>query len=140
MTGENEAADFAFDGSNMFEPLMAADPSFRGQWDRFHDEWRDEAEEPLYLALSELALHLIHHLEAGKTDRFSDIFDVVERWIVEGNRHVREAAIVGLLEDLQNPSLHRSTHPDHFKPWLRPQSAFWWAKLYAFWSDGTPLV
>ncbi|MER9232121.1 hypothetical protein NKI56_08460 [Mesorhizobium sp. M0622] len=140
MTGKNEAADFTFDGSNMFEPLLLADPSFRREWDKFQDEWRNETEEPLYLALSELALHLIHNLELGETDRFGDIFDVVERWIVEGNRYVREAAIVGLLEDLQNANLHRSTQPDHVKPWLRPQSAIWWTKLNAFWSDGTPSV
>ena len=136
MPDKDEVPDFTFDGLNMLEAMRLVDPSFSAESDKFPDE----REEPLYLALSELALHLIRNLEAGHTDRFNAIFDVVERWIIEGSSNVREAAIVGLLEDLQNKNLHRTTSPDDFKSWLRPQSAIWWTKLDAFWTDGTPLV
>ncbi len=140
MTEKNEATDFTFDRSNMFERLMQADPSFRGEWEKFQDEWRNDEEAPLYLALSELARHLIRNLEVGNTSRFGEVFGIVERWIVDGNGYVREAAIVGLLEDLQNKSLHHKTNPDDFKPWLEPQSTIWWTKVDAFWENGKPLA
>ncbi len=136
MPYKDNVPDFTFDGANMLEAMRLVDPSFPSQSDKFPDE----REEPLYFALSELALHLIRNLEAGDTNRFNAIFDVVERWIVEGNSNVREAAIVGLLEDLQNKNLHHTTSPKNFKSWLRPQSGVWWAKLDAFWTNGTPLV
>jgi hypothetical protein len=140
VTEKNEATDFTFDRSNMFERLMQADPSFRGEWEKFQDEWRNDEEAPLYLALSELARHLIRNLEVGNTSRFGEVFGIVERWIVDGNGYVREAAIVGLLEDLQNKSLHHKTNPDDFKPWLEPQSTIWWTKVDAFWENGKPLA
>ncbi|MEZ2329958.1 hypothetical protein AB6802_09555 [Mesorhizobium sp. RCC_202] len=124
----------------MFEPLLQAEPSFRAQWERFRQEWSGEESPPLYLALSQLAEHLIARLSAGDTGRFDGVFDVVERWIVEGDNHVREAAVVGLLEDLQNSNLHRATRPEDFLPWLRPQSAIWWAKVDTFWAEGRPLA
>ena len=140
MTDKNEPTDFTFDRSNMLERLLQVDPSFHGAWEKFREGWRDGGEQPLYLALSELALHLIRNLEAGETDRFGGIFGVVERWIIEGNPYVRDAAIVGLLEDLQNKSLHHTTNPDDFKRWLQPQSSIWWTKVDAFWADGRPLA
>ncbi|QKD02990.1 DUF7674 family protein [Mesorhizobium loti] len=140
MTDENESTVFTFNRSNMFGRLLQLDPSFHSEWERFQDKWGNADEAPLYLALSELALHLIRNLHAGETDRFGEIFGVVEGWIIEGDDYVREAAIVGLLEDLQNTSLHRTTSPDDFKQWLQPQSTIWWTKVDAFWTAGTPLA
>lgn len=53
------ALSFEFDRSNMFEPLLQADPSFREKWEVFREEYRSADELPLYLALSDLARHLI---------------------------------------------------------------------------------
>ncbi|UIY25286.1 hypothetical protein LZK76_06140 [Rhizobium leguminosarum] len=89
------ALSFEFDRSNMFEPLLQADPSFREKWEVFREEYRSADELPLYLALSELARHLIQDLETGNTHRFEAIFDVVERWHINGDPYVQEAATVG---------------------------------------------
>jgi len=56
-----------------------------------------------------------------------------------GNSYVAEAATVGLLEDLQNVNLHKETEPEQFRPWLLPESAKWWDKLYGFWERGEAL-
>lgn len=133
MSEDARAMSFEFDRSNMFEPLLRADPSFRGKWEAFREEWRSEAELPLFLALSELARHLIRGLEAGNTDRFYAVFDVVERWHVSGDPYVKEAATIGLLEDLQNQNLHQKTRPDDFFPWMQPKTLVWWTKVYEFW-------
>ncbi len=125
-----------FDRSNMFEPLLKADPTFCAKWDAFRAEWQLEDHElPLYLALSDLARHLIVNLEAGDTDRFDAVFDVVERWHISGDAYVTEAATIGLVEDLQNTNLYSTARPEDFLPWLRPETREWWAKVEEFWID-----
>jgi hypothetical protein len=122
--------------SGMMQLLLDACPSFQPQWQAFIDEWKDEHELPLYLALGDLAHHLIAMLAAGDTARFPEIFAVVERWHVEGDAFVREAATIGLLEDLQNDGLHEGTDPTQFEQFLLPESRKWWRKLERFWSRG----
>ena len=48
-------------------------------------------------------------------------------------------ATVGLLEDLQNTNLHKSTEPEQFRLYLLPESAKWWDKLHRFWEHGNLL-
>lgn len=118
---------------NMFVPLLTADPSFAPKWQAFCEAWRDAADRPMYVALSELALHLIGKLAAQQTDAFEAVFEVVEHWLLEGDQYVRGAASVGLIEDLQNTSLHATTRPSDFEPWLRPAALHAWKRIAAFW-------
>lgn len=123
----------------MFPLLLEIEPAFQPTWDAFVADWREETELPLYLALSELARYLIGRLEANETETFDAVFALVERWHLEGDEYVREAAAVGLLEDLQNTNLHNRTRPAAFLRWLRPESRRWWDKIDAFWRMGTLL-
>ena len=122
--------------AEMMPMMLGACPSFENKWCEFLEEWRDDPDPPLYLALSELARHLIGMLARHDVASFPAVFAVVERWHVEGNAYVAEAATVGLLEDLQNSNLHESTEPEQFRPYLMPESNKWWDKLYAFWERG----
>jgi len=122
--------------SEMMQPLLQACPSFQSEWDAFLDDWSEETEKPLYLALDQLARHLISMLLANDVSSLTRVFEVVERWHVEGDEFVREAATVGLLEDLQNTNLHTSTCPADFERFLLPESLKWWAKVDRFWSTG----
>jgi hypothetical protein len=117
----------------MFEPLLVADPSFCSRWAKFTAEWGDEADPPLYLALSSLAEHLLECLEAESTERFDAIFAVVERWHTDGDAYVSEAASIGLLEALQNLSGGSDRKTATVEPWLGPESKRWWDKLDRFW-------
>lgn len=136
MTAESPAIQ----REQMFRPLLRADPTFEPVWLAFLSEWENEKEQPLYLALADLARHLIGRLERGDTIVFDAVFDVVERWDVHGDSYVKEAASIGLLEDLQNGNLHHRTHPSDFQSWLRPESKRWWDKLNRFWEgDGAAL-
>ena len=121
---------------DMIPLMLEACPSFRPAWDEFAEEWRSENDKPLYLLMSSLARHLITILVAGDTASLSRAFAVVERWHVEGDGYVREAATVGLLEDLQNDSLHGGTTPKQFEPFLLPESLKFWRKVARFWSHG----
>jgi hypothetical protein len=120
--------------SEMMPLMLTVCPSFEGKWSAFLDYWRDEPDLPLYLALSELARHMIDMLARMDVASFPEVFAVVERWHIEGNPYVAEAATVGLLEDLQNANLHASTEPEQFRPYLFPESAKRWDKLNEFWA------
>ena len=123
-------------------PMLVACPSFAPAWSAFVAEWRDEpalSEDggdgslPLYLALADLARHLVQKLETGDTQAFAAVFAVVEQWIECGDPYVSEAAIVGLLEDLQNGNFRTRTQPADFEAWLGPRSRRWWAEVGDFW-------
>lgn len=126
--------------NEMMEPMLVACPSFRPDWDEFVSEWATEDDKPLYLALGSLARHLVTLLAAQRQLDLSRALAVVERWHVEGDAYVREAATIGLLEDLQNDNLHATTLPRDFEPLLLPESLKWWRKVEAFWSHGTPIA
>lgn len=121
--------------SEMVPLMLTVCPSFEGKWSAFLDYWRDETDLPVYLALSDLARHLIDMLARNDVSLFPEVFDVVERWHAEGDSYVTEAATVGLLEDLQNAGLHTSTEPEQFRPYLLPESAKRWDRLYEFWAE-----
>ena len=119
--------------ATMFDPLLIADPSFETRWAEFVAEWDGDPEPPLYLALSSLARHLLARLEAGDTADFDRIFAVIEQWHTNGDIYVREAASVGLLEDLQNLLGGSGKRPVTVEPWLGPESRRCWDKLDRFW-------
>ncbi|MDR6955263.1 hypothetical protein J2X65_004642 [Ancylobacter sp. 3268] len=121
--------------SVMFEPLLAADPSFRPRWNEFIAEWEEEGDFPLYLALHSLAEHILERHKDGDTVRFSDIFAVVECWHTEGDDYVKEAATIGFLESLQNLSGGNDRQIATIEPWLGLETRRWWDKLDRFW-DG----
>ena len=124
---------------NMFELLLADVPTFQPDWDEFLEEWSEEADRgeelPLYLALGSLATHLINLLEEGRERDLRAAFAVVERWHLEGDSYVRAAATVGLLEDLSNRGLHRTTTIEQFVPYLSPVSRRQWDEVLRFWGD-----
>jgi hypothetical protein len=124
----------------MFEPLLRADPTFREAWERLLREQQPEEEQSGYLIAGEFARHLIRCLEAGDTSRFTAVFEVIKDWHTHGVQYVREAAIVGVLEDLQNENLHDTTKPDDFLPWMHPETVTLWHKLNDFWATGKSLV
>jgi hypothetical protein len=121
----------------MFEPLLAACPSFEPTWRTFLEEsGRHPEQEPLYyIALGDLARHLVERLRSNATEEFPAVFQVVERWHCLGDHYVREAATIGFLEGIQNVAGHEGIDAETFEQWLLPESKRWWGKLSRFW-DG----
>ncbi len=121
-------------------PLLLAEcPSFQQPWEAYRAEPSfDDA--LLYVHLGEFARHLIRHWQEGRTPELARALALVERLHVEGDDYVREAATIGLLEDLQNNAGHDQIDPDVFRPFLGPRSAHWWDALNRFWSGESPRV
>ncbi|WP_230079820.1 DUF7674 family protein [Alteripontixanthobacter maritimus] len=126
----------------MFPPLLEADPTFLPKWREFLTEWSDESDDlPLYLALDELAHHLVETQQAGSISNLPKVFDVVERWHVEGDAYVSEAATIGLLESIQNILISKKASKGKagldFTPYFGLETRRWWDKLYRFWDGDT---
>lgn len=121
----------------MFAPLLEADESFRPRWSAFLEEWADEAELPLYIALHALDDHIQEYLDAGRTESLDAIFSVVERWHLHGDQYVRVAATVGLLEGLQNRLGEKPDKMAALERRLGPESKRWWKRLNRFWQGDT---
>ena len=129
--------------SEMMPALLEACPSFGPAYDEFCAEWKEDAAELNYLALAELARHIAEMLDRNETQTFPTFFALVERLILEGDSYARNAIIVGLLEDLQNPSMHPrdgTKKPDDLIPYFGPEAKYWWQKLYGLWNEGLLLV
>jgi len=117
--------------------MLEVCPSFAPTWSAFLNEWKDDKKGlPLYLALADLARHVISMLEKDETETFPRIFEIIEQWHVEGDPYVQEAAAVGFLEALQNTNIHKNTKPEDFSRFLGPLSKTWWDKLNKFWEKG----
>jgi hypothetical protein len=134
---------------DMFEPLLEALPEFRPKWEAFVAEWKDNPNNlpkndprdlPNYLLLGDLADYLANLLEAGRIEEVRLGLAVCERWLLEGEHYVSEAAAVGLLEDLQNVCQRRKIAEERFTSLLGPEGKRWWDKVNAFWGKGELLV
>lgn len=130
------------EADEMMGSMLVACPSFQEQWEQFVKEWVDDpvlfedggdGSLPHYLALSELADHLIAKLEAGDTQEFEAVFGVLEEWIVRGSQYVSEAAVVGLLEDLTYEARYRERQVADFIPWMKPTTRKWLPEVVDFW-------
>ena len=121
----------------MLQPILKVSPSFEPVWRAFVAEWQDDIEHlPLYLVLSDLARHIAGLLEQNADSELRLIFQVVESWHVHGDPYVKEAATIGLLEDLQNKSIVGDQAPDSCLGYLGPQTLRWWRKVERFWETG----
>ncbi|MGE3347495.1 MAG: hypothetical protein AB7I35_08675 [Ramlibacter sp.] len=100
-------------------------------------EYENEGGElPLYIALGDLARYIASLERRGTEDELQEIFEAVERWHTEGDEYVKEAATIGLLEDLQNASVVGDADPSRFTRYLGPESKHWWVKVDTFWKKG----
>jgi hypothetical protein len=125
------------DSSQMMALLLAACPSFESGWRGFLAEWADEPDLPYYVALGEFARHLSLVLVNGDKEVLRKVFDVLEQLILEGDSYVKNAAIAGLIEDLQNLNLHAGSTPERYLPFLLPESRRWWVEVETQWNGGT---
>jgi hypothetical protein len=94
------------DRAEMMPVIIAACLDFAATYDAFMTEWKDEPETPYYIALADFSRHIISLLEAGDRQQLHAAFEAIERLHIDGDKYVREAATIGILESLQNTNLH----------------------------------
>lgn len=131
----------------MFAPLIEALPSFRSMRETFVEKWTDNPGDhfdapgdlPEYLLLGDLARWLMDLLVAGNVEDVRIALAVVERWLLEGDHYVQEAATIGFIETLQN-NIEDDETRQRFIDLFGPEGQHWWRKLDQFWTKGEHLV
>jgi hypothetical protein len=112
--------------------IIKTSRSFAGNKERLSwwEEWR-HSKHPHDYSLAEIFVrHLIVQSARGRRQEFPAAFQLIEQMLLDGDGYVRELAIHGFLEGLQN-----SDRASDFVPYLLPASKWWWEELELFW-DG----
>lgn len=128
------------DASQMMQRIVDTCPNFAPTYDSFVAEWQDEPETPHYLLLADFSRYLITLLDNKKQKELNAAFALIELLHTDGDKYVREAATIGILENLQNRNLHSTTTPDEFVEFLQPTSFKYWQKVEDFWVNGTNIT
>lgn len=117
--------------NEMLPMLVGVCPSFADKLQELRNLFEEEL---TYTELGAFANHLVDLYKQGKTDEFAKVFNVVEKFYIEGDEFVKEAATIGLLEGLQNIAGNRDLEPEVFFKYLKPVSTKWWNELTKFWN------
>jgi len=121
----------------MMDSILRVSPRFAPIWQNFLREWEGKGNElPIYLVLSDLARHIAVLSGENAERELQEIFKIVENWHLNGDAYVKEAATVGLLEDLQNTNLVGAERPAKFIKYLGPESKRCWKKVEDIWEKG----
>ena len=110
--------------------ILEACPSFQETWIRSDDQ------DLLNIVMGDLARHLLSLYQIRRKEEFGPLCEVIERLQLDGDRHVRELATIGILETIQNVW----NHPEEFCRFLLPESKKWWKELNDFWTGKIPYV
>lgn len=111
-----------------FETIIATVPDFQARYQAFLADWQGE-DTPWYLTMGELAHYIVGSYERGNTAQFQKLFSTVESVLQNGDGEIQNLIWVGLLEDIQNISSHRSFGQDVFRVYLGPQSLIAWDEV-----------
>ena len=124
--------------SEAFALLLETCPGAHEAWEEHQVEWQDE--DASYLGMNVFARHLVEQMGRGETEAFPKVFAVVERLIDEGDEEVRNLAVVGFLEGLQNNASWTEQGYVVFSPWLKPSTRAAWHQLEELWADKNSLA
>lgn len=111
---------------------VAAD-GFRKEWE--NDNYTGQEGLPHYLYLDEVAHIVINDFELDRKTELRRVFQLIDRMIIEGEHYVSEAAVVGLLEGIQNLLKQRGFLLDKAYPFLLRESRYQWDDLLRFWGE-----
>jgi hypothetical protein len=122
--------------SEVMELFLQACPSYKKRWDKyFQENYESGDEQLLYIDLADFATHFVDLYKNNELSEFPAVFDVIELLHTSGDDFVKEAASIGLLEELQNRLLSNEIKTNVFSQYLKQESLNWWNHLNDFW-DG----
>ena len=72
-------------------------------------------------------------LQQGEIGLVRAAFGMLERFVTKGDPETQNAAVIGLIEGIQNHALSVDCRLEAFEPLLQPQSRKAWNDLNGFW-------
>ena len=118
--------------SDVIPLLLAACPSFKPYWDEYIS---DEIYIPnqVYVELHHFAHHLFRLLQAGIVEDLETVFASVERLLDDGDKEVRDAVRIGLLEALYFEAEDAGIPPREWRKFFGPKAQLCWQN-YLTWA------
>jgi hypothetical protein len=120
--------------------LVEEFPGFRPRWEKHLSFWKGEPAGG-YNDVSEFAQFVVKDLySSGKSEEVQRVFDLMEQWLVNGNKKVRDLVVIGFLEDVQNIASWQSFGRSVFIRFLGPRSSDAWNEIERVWAGKTSLM
>lgn len=127
----------------MIAPLVAALPELAPRWDAFVAAWHGTEfpgkthpdDLPSDIFMGKVAPEVVAGVQAGDGDFVAIAYAVTERWLTEGDPCVKEAAAIGLPEDIHNLAVHHKVPEADQTVHLGPEGRLWWDRLNGFWGQ-----
>ena len=110
-------------------------PSIAPAWQEHLTFWEGEEDRGFYNDVSVIAHHLVDCFEQGRHNEFPTVFALMERFLSEGDKAVRDLIMIGLIEDIQNIASHKSFGPEVFVSWLGAMSQRVWDEVNSWWDQ-----
>jgi len=136
MVGKQTAV---IDKDEMIPMLLDACPGFRPRWEEHVASWNGEPA-GVYNDIGEFVAYLLDTYEQGQMDSVRSAFNILERFLMEGDAETKERAVIGFIEDIQNASSWRSFGAKAFLPFLGPHSQVGWAEVERMWRGKSSLA
>lgn len=92
-----------------------------------------EADLPMYVVLGRFSRQLLRWHDDGDIETLYCALHLIERLYLHGDGYVREAAVIGILESIQNICSHDGSDAERIGRRLLPASRRSWDQLNAFW-------
>jgi hypothetical protein len=83
---------------------------------------------------------LLDAYEQGQIDSVRAAFDMLERFLIEGDAETKELAVIGFIEDVQNAASWRPFGANAFLLFLGPNSQVGWAEVERMWCNKSSLA
>lgn len=125
--------------SEIIPTFLRICPDFLPVWEH-HRKFTPPGETLYYLDMARLARFVVDSFIAGSVQCFDNLFDNIERLLLDDNEDVRALITIGLLEDIQTYSTHYEFGPDAFLQWLKPLSRQAWFEIARRWEGKTSLM
>lgn len=101
-------------------------------------DWDTNIEEyaGIYTVFSSLARYVEKLLENNQKEEIQNIFNLVEKWHINGDEYIQEAATIGFIEEIISLNPKHSMEDENFLPFMGSESKKWASQVKEFWNSG----
>lgn len=116
-------------------------PEFITRWEEHLKFWEDDIEyKGIFLDMAEVAQFIVDQYEVERTEKFSEIFTQIEKYLDSNDEELIGIITVGLLEDIQTIASNRKFGYRVFEEWLKPRSLKSWYGIEKTWEGKSSLM
>lgn len=97
--------------------------------------YTDNKRVDLYSGVTIISDAIVESLEKNDTQNFMWLFALIEKYLKEGDKEVRELLSYGLIDHLQESLIRHRHKLDVLDPWMRQETRGVWQGMIDLWSQ-----